>query len=104
MAMRTDLEIYKDIVKWERFNEIHKECFELAKEKDRLYGGLAIGVLGEKGVFVRIWDKVNRLKSLIWEGKEDTPDEKIIDTLKDLINYATFAILVREEKFKGGSK
>jgi len=88
----------KKMDKWERFQEIHRECLELAKEKDRLYGDLAIGALGGKGVFVRIWDKANRLKSLIWDGKEETSDEKVVDTLRDLINYATFAILVYEER------
>jgi hypothetical protein len=85
--------------KWFWFEKICKECQQLAEEKNNLYGGLAISTLGGKGLFVRIWDKVNRLKSLIWEEKDDTPDEKVKDTLMDLINYAVFTILVKEGKW-----
>lgn len=85
--------------RWFWYEKICEKCLELAKEKNKLYGNLAIKELGEKGIFVRVWDKVNRLKSIVWDGKEDTQDERLKDTLMDLINYAVFMLLLQEGKW-----
>lgn len=56
------------------------------------YGPDNILALGGKGVFVRGWDKVNRLKRLVWENKEAlVRDETSIDTWRDLSNYGIIA-------------
>lgn len=53
------------------------------------YGTLNVTSLGVKGVFVRLWDKLWRLKNLLWEGTENAvKDETIDDTVRDLANYA----------------
>jgi len=101
LCARNEPVVYDEVPteRWLRFEQICKECLDLAKSKDNLYGNLPIKELGIKGLFVRMWDKVNRLKSIVWEGKEDTPDEKLKDTLMDLINYSIYMILVKESKW-----
>jgi len=74
--------------------------YKLAKSKNHDYGADNIGALGAKGCYVRIWDKVSRLKTLLWdENRPAIPDEKIIDTLEDLANYAVITLLLLEDKW-----
>lgn len=75
---------------WEdALDRVLAEMRALMIRKHHDYGPGNIGALGVPGVFVRIWDKVNRLKSLIWESKTAAViDESIEDTLIDLANYA----------------
>jgi len=70
----------------------------IAKNND--YGNANIGDLGIKGLFVRLWDKVNRLKQLVWVEKENqVKDESIEDTYLDLANYAVISIIVKRGKW-----
>ena len=53
---------------------------------------------GSKGVLVRIGDKVNRMNSL-FKRDAQVLDEKLEDTVDDLINYALYLrILLEQEK------
>lgn len=68
------------------------------KQKD--YGPNNISVFGELGVIVRVNDKFERLKHLtkpLFEGRSaDGPkNESIEDTWKDIANYATIALMLR---------
>lgn len=73
------------------------ELFEMFKAKQSSYGPKNISTFGEKGVIVRINDKLQRLIRLVWYGYEDRiEDEKIEDTYFDLADYALIALLVRK--------
>lgn len=74
------------------------EAFSLWKKKQADYGPSNISALGEKGVFVRVWDKVQRLKRLVYDGNEPS-NESILDSWLDLAIYALMAILVRNKKW-----
>ena len=77
-----------------------KELYDLAKRKNHDYGAENIGALGPRGCFVRIWDKVSRLKTGLWEAQQlEVMDEKLKDTLQDLANYAVITILLLEDKW-----
>lgn len=41
----------------------------------------------ENGVFVRLFDKVNRIANFLQTGVLSVEDEKIDDTIQDAINY-----------------
>lgn len=74
---------------------IHKECLDLGQRKNHDYGaaGDAIEMAGVQGVVVRMLDKQLRLMSLTKPGHEAAiKDESLRDTLKDMINYATYAV------------
>jgi len=73
-------------------------CLETAKRKNNDYGGIdsnpyanfynstIVGVSIEKGILVRMMDKVSRISTLL-EKESQVKDEAIEDTLDDLINY-----------------
>lgn len=88
-------------IKLKEFKKIqnHMEKTFIAKNHD--YGDDNIGVLGSKGVYVRMWDKMSRLKRLMWEERNaKVKDETIQDTLEDLANYAIIALIVHRGKWK----
>jgi len=73
-----------------------KELFECFKKKQKSYGPANISTFGEKGVVIRINDKLQRLISLVWYEKADPiDDETISDTYLDLADYGLIAELVR---------
>jgi hypothetical protein len=81
------------------FEEIHKECLDLGERKCHDYGaaGDGIGMAGLRGVVVRMLDKQLRLMSLTEPGHEAAvKDESLRDTLKDMINYSTYAIAIMD--------
>lgn len=86
--------------KLNEFDKIVKEMREIIAKKNNDYGDDNIGALGEKGIFVRIWDKVSRLKSLVWLNKNaQVSNESIDDTLMDLANYAIINMIVRRNRW-----
>lgn len=87
--------------KLEAFDKIVKEMREIIIKKNNDYGDDNIGALGVRGIFVRLWDKLSRLKELVWLNKEQKVlDEKIEDTLKDLANYAIIMLIFLRGKWK----
>ena len=74
-----------------------KEYLEMFKKKQASYGPGNIAKAGEKGVVLRMNDKLERLWRLVWQAKPNTlvDDESIEDTYFDMAGYALIAILVR---------
>lgn len=86
--------------KLDGFDEVVKKMRDTIEAKNQDYGDDNIGRLGEKGCFVRMADKVARLKQLIWDDKEGkVADETVEDTLMDLANYAIITVLLRRKKW-----
>jgi len=79
-----------------------KEALELMKKKNHDYAGNqgiepfanftrteAMGITTtEKGMLVRMVDKMSRLSSFTESGKFAVSDEKLTDTILDMINYS----------------
>ena len=89
-------------------------CLETAKRKNNDYGGdnsnpyanfsnsTIVGVPTEKGILVRMMDKVSRISTLL-EKESQVKDEAIEDTLDDLINYtAILKSYLTDKKLKDG--
>ena len=53
---------------------------------------------GSFGVLVRIGDKFKRLKHFYRQGVLSVADEKIDDTVNDLINYALYLKIMRKQE------
>lgn len=68
------------------------ECAVLLDEKNRDYGPGNISAFGEKGVIVRLNDKVERLKTLVW-GDKHPEHEKVSDTWLDIANYGVIGLM-----------
>ena len=68
------------------------------KQSDR--GPENIIKFGEKGVLVRVVDKVARLEKLVWEGKVPKISEPVESEWADISNYGVIARLVRSGEWK----
>ena len=69
---------------------IAKEIAELVEKKDKDYNSAFSKTLKEYGnvaYFLRIDDKLNRLKSLLLDNKDAEVNESVEDTLKDIVGY-----------------
>lgn len=58
----------------------------------------ALGVPDEMGVFIRMNDKFNRLKSLVQNPDRDLVNEPLEDLLEDIAAYSIIALCLRAEK------
>lgn len=73
----------------------------LMVKKNHDYGDDNITSLGAKGVYVRMHDKMCRLKMLLWEARDPkVQDESVQDTLNDLACYAIIAMIELRGKWK----
>jgi len=82
--------------------EIFEKAHKLALRKNNDYASAIdnIALTGPHGVAVRLLDKVARVYSLTTPGIEQkVKDESIDDTLIDIINYASFALMLRAGKW-----
>lgn len=86
---------YKDGVE-----QVFEECLELYKRKNHDYSNngesafdKAYKKMGAKSLWLRLNDKFTRFESLLFaEDEAQVKDEKIEDTLLDLINYAAMGL------------
>lgn len=78
--------------------DIANEIAELVEKKDKDYNSAFSKTLKEYGnvaYFLRIDDKLNRLKSLLLDNKDAEVNESVEDTLKDIVGYT---LLMLKEK------
>jgi hypothetical protein len=92
--------------------ELCTEALELMKKKNHDYAGKggsepfanftrveAMGITAtEKGMLVRMTDKMSRLSSFTESGKFAVCDEKLVDTILDMINYSVLFYAYMLEK------
>lgn len=86
--------------------ELGTRCFKalceaaiLLDKKNRDYGPGNISAFGEKGVIVRLNDKIERLKTLVWNDR--SPEhEKVSDTWLDVTNYGIIGLLCHRGEWK----
>ena len=91
--------------RFEKILRVVTEIVELLEKKNNDYGNSATQTYDEYGdiaFFIRISDKINRLKSLTINNKtQEVKDESIEDTVKDIIGYC---LLYLEWKTSGEDK
>ena len=78
---------------------IYWEIKTLLIEKNTRYGKGNIARFGEKGVLMRSFDKVDRLKTLLFDNIEATTDEAVEDSWKDLAGYAIIGLMFHRGKW-----
>ena len=84
------------------FESVLDEMKELHAKKDKDYGSAfhkSFEELGATAGVVRLNDKMERVKSLVKNGKAEVKDESLLDTLEDMASYAV--MLYVELKNKG---
>lgn len=96
----------------EAFKEIQQEQYELFAKKMMDYGlsNITLGStledpedinLSLTGIWLRVNDKVNRLKNLLKRsGRNYVQGEPMIDSFIDISNYGIIAMLVMKGKWK----
>jgi hypothetical protein len=71
------------------------QYLDLWKMKHRKYGSNNIASMGKPGLVIRLNDKVQRLKNLVFNGEPDNaPNENELDTWMDIMGYAVIGLLV----------
>ncbi len=84
----------------ESIKTITDEVTLILLKKNQDYGGASFD-LGLNGNMVHLWDKVNRLKSLIGRNKKEPNFESVEDTLNDIIGYAIIGLhILKDENIK----
>lgn len=71
----------------------------LLDRKQQDYGSSNISSFGAFGCVVRINDKVERLKNLYGKKRRKAINESVLDSFRDLSNYAIIAHLVETNKW-----
>ena len=82
--------------KLNQLKELHKQEEVIYAERNEKYGDSFSKTFQEYGkavAMIRLEDKLNRAKNLVSKGLEGSDGESLIDTLKDLSNYANMAII-----------
>lgn len=82
--------------KLKKLKEIHQQEEALYSERNEKYGDSFAKTFREYGkpvALIRLEDKLNLAKNLISQEVEGSDGESLIDTLKDLSNYANMTII-----------
>ena len=91
-------------MKWEgAFRDVQGELFDLFVRKNADYGD-AFEAYGPVGCLVRIGDKLGRLQTITRNRVEIVQDESMQDTLLDLANYCTLAVMLLRDADSGRAK
>jgi hypothetical protein len=90
----------------EEEDSFERHCYKIASElarmvidKQRDYGTENILAFEEKGIVVRMNDKIARLKNLVW-GNRIPNNETLDDTYRDLAGYSIVALMLRSGTFQ----
>ena len=86
------------------FESVLDEMKELHAKKDKDYGSAFHKSFEEFGVtagVVRLNDKMERVKSLVKNGKAEVKDESLLDSLEDLACYAVMLYVELKNKDNG---
>lgn len=78
------------------YMQIVNECLELGRKKNNDYSGSVdnISAMGVQGIAVRLFDKVCRVHSLTHGTEQKVKDESVRDTLRDMINYCIYGLML----------
>ena len=87
----------------EGYEKVNMEARELSLRKNHDYGGSMdnIGLCGIHGVAVRLVDKVTRAHNLTRDGVKAKVNESVRDSFIDMINYATYAVMLLDGTWDG---
>lgn len=89
---------------FDTFESVLDEMKDLHAKKDKDYGSAFHKSFEEFGVtagVVRLNDKMERVKSLVKNGKAEVKDESLMDTLKDMASYAVMLYVELKNKENG---
>lgn len=79
------------------YKKIQKELEDIARKKNADYSSDGLIEFGIHGILARMNDKFSRIKNLYFKGGKNgkVKDEKIEDSVLDLINYSIYFIMLQ---------
>ena len=80
-----------------KVEKVQAEALSLFKRKNEQYGN-AFAKYGAIGVMIRMGEKINRFLSVNCLNIEIKDEETLRDTLLDLLNYSSMAIMLLDDK------
>ena len=80
--------------------DIALQIAETVISKQHDYGHDNILAFRERGLVVRLWDKVARLKNLLWVNNEKPKNESIEDTFTDIAGYDIIGLMLKNNTFE----
>ena len=86
-----------------KYDAIMKELRAIYVAKNSDYGNSVTDTyakFGDVSFMVRITDKINRATSLLSKNNRQVQDEKLEDTIKDMINYGILWLIERDENIE----
>lgn len=86
------------VSKYDKHAEICVKLNEIYRAKDHDYGGSFAKVrkaVGPNAIMVRLYDKVERLNTLLGGAEQKVKDESIEDCFMDLANYCIMELVER---------
>ena len=98
-----DFDEWEEMEKINKFITLQKQELELYKLKNAKYGNsfeISVNKYGLISALTRMSDKWNRIENLILNHDNGTDDESLVDSLKDLSNYANMTIIELEDLCK----
>ena len=84
----------------ESCREAALEIAQVVINKQHDYGHDNILAFREQGLIVRLWDKLARLKNLLWVNPDNPKNESIEDTFTDIAGYAIIGLMLRNNTFE----
>ena len=84
----------------EACRKVALEIAEVVIAKQHDYGHDNILAFREQGLIVRLWDKLARLKNLLWVNPDNPKNESIEDTFTDIAGYAIIGLMLRNNTFE----
>ena len=81
----------------DKVEKIQAEALSLFKRKNEQYGN-AFAKYGTVGVMIRMGEKINRFLSVSSVKIELKDEETLRDTVLDLFNYSSMAIMLLDDK------
>lgn len=82
------------------FIRIVLEDIQLFDKKQHDRGPGNIARFGEKGIIIRMTDKMERINTIVWEGKEPKVSEPVEQEYADMSVYGVIARMVRKGEWK----
>lgn len=79
------------MLNYTEYNKIIKECKDLSKIKNKLYGNESLKLFDGLAILCRMNDKIQRLNNT--KGNH-------IDSIHDLINYSIYLLMLKRKKIK----
>lgn len=81
------------------FLRVALENAKLMDNKQKDYGSKNISGFGTFGVVVRMNDKFERIRNLFGKKRRKAVNESILDSFRDVSNYAIIAVLVETKRW-----